>query len=163
MTTHTAPVGEELRTYLEKARTSQARISTSKGDIVFTFYPDDAPQHSAAFIKLSEAGFYDGLAFHRVEPGFVVQGGDPDGNGTGGPGYKLKAEFNARPHVRGTVAMARSANPDSAGSQFYLCLDDARFLDRQYTVFGQMIDGFDTLDAIRVGDVMNNVTIEPKP
>lgn len=163
MTTHTAPVGEELRTYLEKARTSQARISTSKGDIVFTFYPDDAPQHSAAFIKLSEAGFYDGLTFHRVEPGFVVQGGDPDGNGTGGPGYKLKAEFNARPHVRGTVAMARSANPDSAGSQFYLCLDDARFLDRQYTVFGQMIDGFDTLDAIRVGDVMNNVTIEPKP
>lgn len=162
MTTHTAPVGEELRTYLEKARTSQARISTSKGDIVFTFYPDDAPQHSAAFIKLSEAGFYDSLTFHRVEPGFVVQGGDPDGNGTGGPGYKLKAEFNARPHVRGTVAMARSANPDSAGSQFYLCLDDARFLDRQYTVFGQMIDGFDTLDAIRVGDVMNNVTIEPK-
>jgi|SRR5579862_2384787 peptidyl-prolyl cis-trans isomerase B (cyclophilin B) len=162
MTTYTAPVGEELRTYLEKARTSQARISTNKGDIVFTFYPDDAPQHSAAFIKLSEAGFYDGLTFHRVEPGFVVQGGDPSGDGTGGPGYKLRAEFNARPHVRGTVAMARSANPDSAGSQFYVCLDDARFLDRQYTVFGQMTDGFDTLDAIRVGDVMNKVTIEPK-
>jgi len=162
MTTYTAPVGEELRTCLEKARTSQARISTNKGDIVFTFYPDDAPQHSAAFIKLSEAGFYDGLTFHRVEPGFVIQGGDPSGNGTGGPGYKLKAEFNAHPHVRGTVAMARSANPDSAGSQFYVCLDDARFLDRQYTVFGQVIDGFDALDAIRVGDVMNKVTIEPK-
>lgn len=162
MTTYTAPVGEELRTYIDKARTSQARISTNKGDIVFTFYPDDAPQHCAAFVKLSEGGFYDGLTFHRVEPGFVIQGGDPSGNGTGGPGYKLKAEFNARPHVRGTVAMARSANPDSAGSQFYICLDDARFLDRQYTVFGQMTDGFDTLDAIRVGDVMNNVTIEPK-
>ncbi|HKU67896.1 MAG TPA: peptidylprolyl isomerase [Candidatus Baltobacteraceae bacterium] len=162
MTTQTAPVGEELRTYLEKARSSQARISTNKGDIVFTFYPDDAPQHCAAFIKLTEAGFYDGLTFHRVEPGFVIQGGDPSGNGTGGPGYKLKAEFNARPHVRGTVAMARSANPDSAGSQFYVCLDDARFLDRQYTVFGQMTDGFDALDAIRVGDTMTKVTIEPK-
>ncbi len=162
MTTHTAPVGEELRTYIDKARTCQARITTNKGDIVFTFYPDDAPQHCAAFIKLSEAGFYDGLTFHRVEPAFVIQGGDPSGNGTGGPGYKLRAEFNARPHVRGTVAMARSANPDSAGSQFYVCLDDARFLDRQYTVFGQMTDGFDALDAIRVGDVMTKVTIEPK-
>jgi peptidylprolyl isomerase/peptidyl-prolyl cis-trans isomerase B (cyclophilin B) len=161
MTTYTAPVGEELRTYLEKARSSKARISTNKGDIVFTFYPDDAPQHSAAFIKLAEAGFYDGLKFHRVEPGFVVQGGDPDGNGTGGPGYRLKAEFNARPHVRGTVAMARAANPDSAGSQFYICLDDARFLDRQYTVFGQMTDGFDVLDGIKVGDTMTKVTIEP--
>lgn len=162
MTTQTAPVGEELRTYLDKARTSQVRITTNKGDIVFTFYPDDAPQHSAAFLKLAENGFYDGLKFHRVEPGFVVQGGDPDGNGTGGPGYRLKAEFNARPHVRGTVAMARSTSPDSAGSQFYICLDDARFLDKQYTVFGQMIDGFETLDAIRVGDVMQKVSIEPK-
>lgn len=162
MTTHTAPVGEELRTYLDKAKTSKVRIATNKGDIVFTFYPDDAPQHSAAFLKLAEAGFYDGLKFHRVEPGFVIQGGDPDGNGTGGPGYRLKAEFNARPHVRGTVAMARSASPDSAGSQFYICLDDARFLDRQYTVFGQMTDGFEALDAIRVGDVMTKVTVEPK-
>jgi peptidylprolyl isomerase/peptidyl-prolyl cis-trans isomerase B (cyclophilin B) len=160
--TYTAPVGEELRAYLDKARASQARITTNKGDIIFTFYADDAPQHCAAFIKLSEAGFYDGLKFHRVEPGFVVQGGDPDGNGTGGPGYRLKAEFNERPHVRGTVAMARAANPDSAGSQFYICLDDARFLDRQYTVFGQMIDGFEALDAIRVGDTMQKVAIEPK-
>lgn len=162
MTTHTAPVGEELRTYLEKARDSKVRISTNKGDIVFTFYPDDAPQHSAAFIKLAEAGFYDGLKFHRVEPGFVIQGGDPEGNGAGGPGYRLKAEFNTHPHVRGTVAMARAASPDSAGSQFYICLDDARFLDRQYTVFGQMIDGFEALDAIRVGDTMTKVEIEPK-
>jgi cyclophilin family peptidyl-prolyl cis-trans isomerase len=92
----------------------------------------------------------------------VIQGGDPSGNGTGGPGYKLKAEFNERPHVRGTVAMARAGHPDSAGSQFYICLDDARFLDRQYTVFGQMTEGFDALDAIRVGDKMTKVTIEPK-
>lgn len=162
MTTRTAPAGEELRTNLEKARTSKVRITTNKGDIVFTFYPDDAPQHCAAFVKLTEEGFYDGLKFHRVEPRFVIQGGDPDGNGTGGPGYRLKAEFNARPHVRGTVAMARAASPDSAGSQFYICLDDARFLDKQYTVFGQMTDGFEALDAIRVGDVMESVKLEPK-
>lgn len=162
MPEHAPPVGEELRTLIDQAKTSQARISTGKGDIVFTFYPEDAPQHCAAFIKLTQAGFYDGLAFHRVEPGFVVQGGDPSGNGTGGPGYRLQAEFNARPHVRGTVAMARANHPDSAGSQFYLCLDDARFLDKQYTVFGQMTGGFETLDAIRVGDKMNTVTIEPK-
>lgn len=162
MTTHTAPLGEELRTYLERARTSQVRITTNKGDIVFAFYADDAPQHCAAFVKLAEGGFYDGLKFHRVEPGFVIQGGDPEGNGTGGPGYRLKAEFNARPHVRGTVAMARAANPDSAGSQFYICLGDARFLDRQYTVFGQMSEGFEVLDAIRAGDTMTNVTVEVK-
>jgi peptidylprolyl isomerase/peptidyl-prolyl cis-trans isomerase B (cyclophilin B) len=159
---YTAPAGEELQANVDRAKSSQARITTPKGDIVFTFYADDAPQHAAAFVKLADAGFYDGLTFHRVEPGFVVQGGDPSGNGTGGPGYKLKAEFNERPHVRGTVAMARSSSPDSAGSQFYICLDDARFLDRQYTVFGQMIDGFDALDAIRVGDAMSKVTIEPK-
>ena len=162
MATHTAPVGDELRTLLERAKTSVARISTPKGDMVFSFYTDDAPQHSAAFVKLADAGFYDGLAFHRVEPGFVIQGGDPQGDGTGGPGYNLKAEFNARPHVRGTVAMARASSPDSAGSQFYICLDDARFLDKQYTVFGQLTDGFETLDAIRRGDKMTKVTIEAK-
>ncbi len=118
--------------------------------------------HSAAFIKLAEDGFYDGLAFHRVEPGFVIQGGDPDGDGTGGPGYRLKAEFNDKPHLRGTVAMARSSNPDSAGSQFYICLNDARFLDNQYTVFGQLSDGYETLDAIRRGDKMNSVKVEAK-
>ncbi|MHB8148001.1 MAG: peptidylprolyl isomerase, partial [Vulcanimicrobiaceae bacterium] len=133
-----------------------------KGDLFFTFFADDAPMHVAAFMKLAEAGFYDGLTFHRVEPNFVIQGGDPDGNGTGGPGYRLKAEFNTRPHVRGTVAMARSSNPDSAGSQFYVCLDDARFLDNQYTVFGQMTGGFEALDAIRRGDPMTTVTLEPK-
>ena len=158
----TAPTVDELPTLLERARASVAKLSTTKGDILFTFYPDDAPLHCAAFIKLADAGFYDGLAFHRVEPGFVIQGGDPSGNGTGGPGYRLKAEFNSHPHVRGTVAMARSSDPNSAGSQFYICLDDARFLDKNYTVFGQMSDGFDALDGIRVGDKMNSVTIEPK-
>jgi peptidyl-prolyl cis-trans isomerase B (cyclophilin B) len=156
------PTTEDIAALSERGRTSQARIQTEKGDIVFTFFPDEAPVHTAAFIKLAEAGFYDGLTFHRVEPGFVIQGGDPQGDGTGGPGYRLKAEFNAHPHLRGTVAMARSSSPDSAGSQFYICLDDARFLDNNYTVFGQMNQGFETLDAIRRGDKMSKVTIEPK-
>jgi peptidylprolyl isomerase/peptidyl-prolyl cis-trans isomerase B (cyclophilin B) len=159
-----APPDPSERTALEgQARTSQVRIATDRGDIVVKLFPDDAPMHAAAFLKLVQAGFYDGLTFHRVEPGFVVQGGDPSGNGTGGPGYALKAEFNSRPHERGTLAMARSSNPDSAGSQFYLCLADARFLDGQYTVFGTMTEGFDALDAIRRGDAMQKLTIEPLP
>lgn len=160
---HLPPQSSELNEYSERARRSRVRIGTSHGDIVFTLFPDEAPLHVAAFMKLADAGFYDGLAFHRVEPGFVVQGGDPRGDGTGGPGYNLKAEFNARPHIRGTVAMARSALPDSAGSQFYICLDDARFLDRQYTVFGQMTDGFEALDGIAPGDVMTSVKVEARP
>ncbi|MBV8117801.1 MAG: peptidylprolyl isomerase [Candidatus Eremiobacteraeota bacterium] len=156
----TPPQSDELPGYRERARTSQVRIATGRGDIVVRLFPDDAPVHAAAFLKLVEAGFYDGLVFHRVEPGFVVQGGDPTGNGTGGPGYTLKAEFNERPHERGTLAMARASNPDSAGSQFYLCLADARFLDGQYTVFGKMTEGFDALDAIRPGDAMKKLSIE---
>ncbi|HEY2474104.1 MAG TPA: peptidylprolyl isomerase [Candidatus Cybelea sp.] len=156
------PQPEELAALTERARSSLVRIATKHGDIVFTLFPDDAPLHAAAFVKLADAGFYDGLSFHRVEPGFVVQGGDPKGDGTGGPGYRLKAEFNARPHSRGTVAMARATQPDSAGSQFYICLGDARFLDGQYTVFGEMSDGFEALDAIRRGDVMTSVKLEPK-
>jgi cyclophilin family peptidyl-prolyl cis-trans isomerase len=159
---HTAPTGDELTTLADEARESQIRIKTKKGDIVFTFFANEAPQHSAAFIKLAKAGFYDGTSFHRVEPGFVIQGGDPDGNGTGGPGYQLDAEFNDHPHLRGTVAMARSANPNSAGSQFYICLDDARFLDKQYTVFGQTQQGLEVVDQIRRGDTMEAVIVEPK-
>lgn len=158
----TAPQADELAGLTERARRSQVRISTEKGDMLFTFFPDDAPMHCAAFIKLADAGFYDGLTFHRVEPRFVIQGGDPDGDGTGGPGYRLKAEFNDRPHVRGAVAMARSSDPNSAGSQFYICLDDARFLDKQYTVFGQLQDGYETLDAIRRDDVMTSVKVEDR-
>jgi peptidyl-prolyl cis-trans isomerase B (cyclophilin B) len=163
MSTLSPPSGAELDQLADEAERVQARIHTAKGDVVFTFYPRQARQHSAAFIKLARAGFYNGLKFHRVVPGFVVQGGDPAGNGTGGPGYNLDAEFSDLAHVRGAVAMARAANPNSAGSQFYICLDDARFLDREYTVFGQTTAGQDVIDAIRVGDVMETVTIEPKP
>jgi peptidyl-prolyl cis-trans isomerase B (cyclophilin B) len=160
MATNTKPTGDELTALAEEAKTARARIATDKGEIVFTFYPDVAPQHSAAFIKLARAGFYDGLKFHRYEPGFVIQGGDPSGNGTGGPGYNLDAEFSERPHVKGTVAMARAGNPNSAGSQFYIVLEDAPFLNRQYTVFGQVVEGQDVVEKIRAGDVMNKVTIE---
>ena len=160
MATRTAPADEELTTLVEEARSARARIATEKGDIVFTFYPDDAPQHCAAFIKLAREGFYDNLVFHRVEPGFVIQTGCPQGTGTGGPGYRLPAEFNDRPHTKGTVAMARSSDPNSAGSQFYVCIEDARFLDKNYTVFGQTVEGQEVVDSIKRGDKMNKVTIE---
>ena len=160
-TTHTPPTGDESIALAGEARKLRARIKTKRGDIVFSFYPNDAPNTVASFVKLARDGFYDGLTFHRVEPGFVIQGGCPRGDGTGDAGYKLKAEFNSKPHVKGTVSMARAQNPNSAGSQFYICLGDARFLDRQYTVFGQVTSGQDAVDAVRVGDVMEKVTIEP--
>ena len=115
MPANTPPSGAELDTLATEAETLRARITTKKGDIVFRFYPHDARQHSAAFIKLARAGFYDGLTFHRVEPNFVIQGGCPQGTGTGGPGYYLDAEFNDHPHVKGTVAMARRDEPELGG------------------------------------------------
>jgi peptidylprolyl isomerase/peptidyl-prolyl cis-trans isomerase B (cyclophilin B) len=160
MATYSKPTAEEVTTLAAEAKTAKARIATDKGDIVFAFYPDVAPLHCAAYIKLARAGYYDGTTFHRVEPGFVVQGGDPTGTGMGGPDYNLEAEFSSQPHIQGTVAMARSSNPNSAGSQFYICLDDAPFLNKNYTVFGQVVEGQTVVDAIRVGDVMNKVTIE---
>src|SRR5579872_1915537 len=163
MPSYAPPTGDELWALRDEARTARIRIHTAKGDIVFKFFADDAPLHSAAFVKLTRAGFYDGLNFHRVEPGFVIQGGDPEGTGMGGPGYRLKAEFNKRPHLQGTAAMARASNPDSAGSQFYICLEDARFLDGQYTVFGQVTEGLGVVQNVRVGDKMEKVAIEPIP
>lgn len=135
-----------------------AVIRTSAGEMIAEFWDDVAPQTVANFKKLARDGFYDGTGFHRIVRGFMIQGGDPltkDPSreaqwGTGGPGYKIKAEFNERPHVRGVLSMARSSHPDSAGSQFFICLGDARFLDRQYTAFGRLIQGEDVL--IRIGD-----------
>jgi len=129
------------------------------GEITIEFFPADAPKTVENFVTLAKKGFYDGLAFHRVEPNFVVQGGDPKGDGTGGPGYKIKAEFNTQKHVRGVVAMARSQDPDSAGSQFYITLAPAHFLDGQYTVFGKVTSGMDVVDKIRKGDKMKSVKI----
>ncbi|MFN2114600.1 MAG: peptidylprolyl isomerase [Anaerolineae bacterium] len=145
-----------------------ATIETDRGTIVLELWPEIAPQHVNAFAFLASEGFYDGLTFHRVEPGFVIQGGDPLGNGTGGPGYNLPAEFNADnpvPHRAGTLAMARSMDENSGGSQFYIVLEDgpsASGLDGQYTVFGHVVEGMDTVRAIQKGDVMRSVTFEAK-
>ncbi len=150
----------------EPTGTEVAVIETSKGVIKFEFFFDDAPNHVASFIELADDGFYDGTKFHRVEPGFVIQGGDPLSKtddpmvGSGGPGYRLAAEFNDRQHLDGTIAMARSQSPDSAGSQFYICLGPQPFLDGDYTVFGQVIEGLDIVHSITVGDVMESVRIE---
>ena len=142
-----------------------AVIDTDKGTIVFKFYPRDAPKTVENFKKLANEKFYDGLTFHRVEKmprPFVIQGGDPKGDGTGGPGYTIPDEFNARPHLEGTVAMARIDELNSAGSQFYICLTAAPHLDGKYTVFGQVIEGYDVIHRIEKGDVMKNVHIEKR-
>ncbi len=133
------------------------------GTITADLYSDVAPNTVANFEKLAKQGFYDGLNFHRVVPGFVVQGGDPNGDGTGGPGYKIKAEFSERQHLTGSLAMARSSHhPDSAGSQFYICLEPQPSLDRQYTVFGQVTEGMDLVRGIRKGDKMKSVKVSTK-
>ena len=140
-----------------------AVINMAKGgEIVFECYPDDAPKTVDNFITLTNKGFYNGLTFHRVEAGFVVQGGDPAGNGTGDAGYNLPAEFNKQKHVTGTVAMARSSDPNSASCQFYICLAPQPSLDGKYTVFGQTIKGMDIVKGIKIGDVMKTVRILPK-
>jgi peptidyl-prolyl cis-trans isomerase B (cyclophilin B) len=137
-----------------------ARITLDNGNTIdIAFYPEDAPKTVQNFVTLAKKGFYNGLKFHRVVPDFVVQGGCPKGDGTGGPGYTIPAEFNAKKHVRGTVAMARSQHPDSAGSQFYITLAPAHFLDGKYTVFGKVVSGMDLVDQIKVGDKMKSVKI----
>jgi peptidyl-prolyl cis-trans isomerase B (cyclophilin B) len=158
---HEPPSTQETLNLTIQAKTLQARIATDRGEMIFRFFPDDAPATVASFIKLARNKFYDGLTFHRVVPGFVIQGGCPEGTGTGGPGYKLKAEFNKNLHDAGAVAMARAQSPDSAGSQFYVCLEDAHFLDHQYTVFGHLTSGLDVARKIQPNDVMRSVTIEP--
>ncbi|MFL6746364.1 MAG: peptidylprolyl isomerase [Sphingomicrobium sp.] len=126
---------------------------SSGGDVVIKFRPDLAPAHVERIKTLVNSGFYNGVTFHRVIPGFMAQGGDPTGRGTGGSDLPdLKAEFSREPHVRGTVSMARTPNPDSANSQFFICFDDARFLDGQYTVWGEVESGMEHVDALPVGE-----------
>ncbi len=136
-------------------------IETDLGSIKIELLPDVAPNTVANFKVLASNGYYDGIIFHRVIPGFMAQTGDPTGTGTSGPGYKINAEFNATKHVRGTVAMARTADPDSAGSQFYICFGPQPHLDRQYTVFGQVVEGMEVVDQVKNGTVMNRVTLQP--
>lgn len=140
---------------IKRLKNTKAIIQTRLGDITLIFFPDVAPSHVNNFIDLAEKGFYNGTTFHRVIPGFMIQGGDhyskdmdKSRHGTGDPGYYLKAEFNNKTHNRGTLSMARSAIPDSAGSQFFICVADAPYLNGKYTVFGEVISGMDTVDNI---------------
>lgn len=140
---------------LKKMAETRAVIETKFGNIELKFFPDVAPNHVNNFIELAKKGFYDGTIFHRVIPGFMIQGGDPNSkdhnkarHGMGGPGHTVKAEFSDKPHKRGTLSMARSADPDSAGSQFFICVADAPFLNKQYTVFGEVVSGLEAVDKI---------------
>ena len=128
----------------------RATIETSHGSITVELWDDVAPNHVENFLELGRKGFYDGLSFHRILPGFVIQGGCPDGNGTGGPGHNVNAEFNDRKHEKGVLSMARSAHPDSAGSQFFICLgrEHCQHLDGEYTAFGTVVDGIEAVDQI---------------
>jgi len=144
----------QVQTASEKA--PQAIIETKFGSMEIRFFPDKAPKHVENFITLAKSGFYDKTIFHRVIPGFMIQGGDPNTKdeknksqyGMGGPGHRVKAEFNDRPHVRGTVSMARSPDPDSAGSQFFIVVKDSPSLDGKYTVFGEVVKGMEVADKI---------------
>lgn len=138
-----------------KATISVVSKGQALGEIVLQFFPDVAPGHVKNFTDLAKKGFYNGTTFHRVIPGFMIQGGDPNSknpdrsmHGMGGPGHKVKAEFNSKPHKRGIVSMARSNDPDSAGSQFFICVADANFLDWQYTVFAEVVSGMDVADKV---------------
>ena len=140
---------------IKKMSMTKAIIETKFGTITLKFFPEVAPGHVKNFIDLARKGFYDGTTFHRVIPGFMIQGGDPNSknpdkskHGTGGPGYTIKAEFSDQPHKRGTLSMARAGHPDSAGSQFFICVKDAPFLNKQYTVFGEVESGMDVADKI---------------
>jgi peptidyl-prolyl cis-trans isomerase B (cyclophilin B) len=140
---------------IKKMSETKAIIETKFGNITLKFFPDVAPGHMKNFIDLAKKGLYDGTTFHRVIPGFMIQGGDPNSkdankskHGTGGPGYTIKAEFSDKPHKRGTLSMARAQSPDSAGSQFFICVADARFLDKQYSVFGEVESGMEAVDKI---------------
>lgn len=126
------------------------------GDVKIRLRPDLAPKHVARITELAESGFYDGITFHRVIDGFVAQGGCPKGNGTGGSGTKIPAEFNAEPHVRGTMSMARTNDPNSADSQFFICLDAVPYLDNSYSVWGEVTEGMEFVDALPKGEPPRN-------
>jgi cyclophilin family peptidyl-prolyl cis-trans isomerase len=159
--TSSAVIGNSKLTQVDSHGLSRAfvTIKTAYGNIVFKFYPKEAPHTSQRIAELVEKSFYDNLAFHRVEPNFVIQAGDPTGTGTGGSGQKLKAEFNSLPHIRGTVAMARANDADSADSQFYISLSTLPHLDGKYTVFGHVTQGMEFLDKIIKDDKILSMTI----
>lgn len=136
-------------------------LKLKNGDVIIEMYPDEAPNHVNRIKQLVRQGFYNGLKFHRVIDGFMAQTGCPLGTGTGGSGQKLKAEFNRKPHKRGTVSMARAMNPDSADSQFFICFADCPWLNGQYTVWGEVTSGMEYVDTIKKGDGMNGMVANP--
>jgi peptidyl-prolyl cis-trans isomerase B (cyclophilin B) len=137
-----------------KGKKLHARLHTEAGIITLEFFPDLALNHVTSFVALARQGYYDGIKFHRVVPRFVIQGGDPTGSGSGGPGYRLPAEFNSVKHVPGVLSMARTSDPHSAGSQFFICTDDCPNLDEQYTAFGKVVDGLDAV--MKIGESEDN-------
>lgn len=138
-------------------------IDTKYGKIYIELFSNEAPETVKNFEKLADSDFYDDLSFHRYEPGFVIQGGDPTGTGNGGPGYTIKEELNSHKHLRGAVGMAtQGTNTDTGGSQFYITLAEVSELDGRYTVFGQVIDGMDAVEKLRAGDLMKKVTVKDK-
>ncbi len=138
-----------------------ATLTLEKGGVIkWRFYTNDAPNTVARITTLIAEGFYNGIIFHRVVPGFVAQAGDPTGSGAGGSGVKLKAEFNSRKHVKGILSMARTSDPNSADSQFFIMLGTSPHLDNQYTIFGKVVEGLDVVDTIKQGDKIKSFTIE---
>ncbi len=151
---------DKLQTDIGGLSTTSATIKTVHGDIVFRFYTKAAPHTSARIMQLIQNKFYDGLLIHRAIPNFIIQMGDPTGTGTGGSGTKLKPEFNELQHIKGTIAMARGTDKDSADSQFYICLTTLSHLDGKNTIFGQVVDGLDVLPKLSKGDRVISITLD---
>jgi peptidyl-prolyl cis-trans isomerase B (cyclophilin B) len=162
MTSSPKEIQALMETFDFSNQSYQVLFSTSMGDILLNLFPDVAPGHCRNILALAKSGFYTNLVFHRVIEGFVIQGGCPTGNGTGGPGYTVKAEFNSKPHNAGTLSMARAMDPDSAGSQFFLCLGRVTHLDNQYTVFGEAANQASLDVILAIGQVETTAGDRPK-
>ena len=161
LTKSPARAKKEKAKYQVKDAENALLLKLKNGDVVIEMFSDDAPNHVARIKELVRAGFYNGLKFHRVIDGFMAQTGCPFGTGTGGSGKKLKAEFNRRPHLRGTVSMARAMDPDSADSQFFICFAEAPWLNGQYTVWGEVVSGMEYVDMIKRGTGANGMVSQP--
>lgn len=161
LTKSPARAKKEKAKYQVKDAENALLLKLKNGDVVIEMFSDDAPNHVARIKELVRAGFYNGLKFHRVIDGFMAQTGCPFGTGTGGSGKKLKAEFNRRPHLRGTVSMARAMDPDSADSQFFICFAEAPWLNGQYTVWGEVVSGMEYVDMIKRGTGVNGMVSQP--
>ncbi len=161
LTKSPARAKKEKAKYQVKDAENALLLKLKNGDVVIEMFSDDAPNHVARIKELVRAGFYNGLKFHRVIDGFMAQTGCPFGTGTGGSGKKLKAEFNRRPHLRGTVSMARAMDPDSADSQFFICFAEVPWLNGQYTVWGEVVSGMEYVDMIKRGTGVNGMVSQP--